>query len=84
MQFNLNESNISEDWGWFVDTETLLLIDQANKKYNNKLKINNINLLEKIIEKDEKHYDDDIENLKKTETIIITITALSYLILIFI
>jgi len=84
MQFNLNESNISEDWGWFVDTETSLLIDQANKKYNNKLKINNINLLEKIIEEDEKHYDDDIENLKKTETIIITIAALSYLILIFI
>jgi len=32
MQLELNEYNISEDWGWFVDTETLLLINQGKKK----------------------------------------------------
>ena len=59
MQIELNEYNISEDWGWFVDTETLLLINQSKNKYNN------INKLEKITEEDEDYYD-DIESLKKT------------------
>jgi len=78
MQLKLNESNISEDWGWFVDTETLLLVDQVkrinqvNKKYNNKLQLNNINKLEKITEEDEY----DIESLKKTECLVINTESL--------
>jgi len=87
MQLELNEYNISEDWGWFVDTETLLLIKQGKKKYNN------INTLEKITEEDEDSYD-DIESLKKTKcsvmnigslmepcTTIIIVTTLTYLLL---
>lgn len=87
MQIELNEYNISEDWGWFVDTETLLLINQSKNKYNN------INKLEKITEEDEDYYD-DIESLKKTEfllinigtlmepcTTIIIVTTLTYLLL---
>lgn len=69
MQIELNEYNISEDWGWFVDTETLLLINQSKNKYNN------INKLEKITEEDEDYYD-DIESLKKTEFLVINIRAL--------
>lgn len=86
MQIELNEYNISEDWGWFVDTETLLLINKSKNKYNN------INKLEKITEEDEDY--DDIESLKKTEasvmnigalmepcTTIIIVTTLTYLLL---
>ena len=69
MQIELNEYNISEDWGWFVDTETLLLINQSKNKYNN------INKLEKITGEDEDYYD-DIESLKKTEFLVINIRAL--------
>lgn len=69
MQIELNEYNISEDWGWFVDTETLLLINQSKNKYNN------INKLEKITEEDEDYYD-DIESLKKTESSVMNIGAL--------
>jgi hypothetical protein len=77
MQIKLNESNISEDWGWFVDTETLLInqvdlvkqINQAKKKYNN------INKLEKITEEDEYHYH-DIESLENTESLVTNIGSL--------
>lgn len=67
MEIELNEYNISEDWGWFVDTETLL-IKQSKNKYNN------INKLEKITEEDEDY--DDIESLKKTESSVMNIGAL--------
>ena len=93
MQIELNEYNISEDWGWFVDTETLLLINQSKNKYNNINKYKNINKLEKITDEDEEYYD-DIESLKKTEfllinigtlmepcTTIIIVTTLTYLLL---
>ena len=93
MQFELNEYNISEDWGWFVDTESLLSINQSKNKYNNINKFNNINKLEKITE-DNEDYSDDIESLKKSEysvmnigdlmepcTTIIIVTTLTYLLL---
>jgi hypothetical protein len=69
MKINLNKYNICEnlddEWGWFVDTETLLTLEvvQVNKKYINKLEI--------ITEENE--YDNDIE---KTNWLIINIMYL--------
>lgn len=71
MQINLNEYNISEDWGWFVDTEISLSLNQVvqvNEKYNKFKLINIINKLEKITEEDEQDVN-DIESLNKFEKI---------------
>jgi len=77
MYVNLNEYNIcedwdSEDWGWFVDTESLILVRQTKlieqSKYNT---IKFKNKLEIVIEKsdEENEYDYCLKNKKDLEDI---------------
>ena len=66
MEIILNKSNICEDfdeeWGWFVDTETLLTNQSVQADILQK--IHKVNKLETITEEDEYNYNHDIEESK--------------------
>ena len=68
-KYNICE-NLDEEWGWFVDTETL-----STTQVVEVIKLQQINKLEKIIEEDEYDYEND-NDIEKSKCLITNIMYL--------